>query len=107
MKKMEMIKQIYQKENITVDEDYINNVMKNKQRVQDFMRLYKEEEIEAMNEILGKPFNNKYFTKFELEAMSKINLFDRQIIKWAKLIWKNKDDELKLDEIIKYLNKIY
>lgn len=97
-KKREMIKQVYQKMKIQVDEDYMDNIMKNEKRVKDFMRLYKEE-IDSMNEILGKPSDNKYFTEFELEAMSKIDLFNREAIKFAKLIWQNKNTETKLNEI--------
>lgn len=104
MKKREMIKQIYQKANIIVDEDYIDNIMENKKRVKDFMRLYKDEEIESMNYILGKDYDNSYFTKFELEALSKINLFNRKTIECAKLVWQNKDNMAELEKIINSIN---
>lgn len=104
MEEREKIKKIYRKNNVKVSEDYIDNIMQDEKRVKDFMRMYKQEEIWSMNEILGKPHDNAYFTKFELEAMSKLNLFDRQIIKWAKLIWQNKDNENKLNKIISALS---
>lgn len=104
MEEREKIKKIYEKSNVKVSEDYIDNIMKDKARVKDFMRMYKQEEIWSMNEILGKSYDNNYFTEFELEAMSKLNLFDRRIIKLAKLIWQNKDNENKLNKIMLVLN---
>lgn len=103
MEKREMIKQIYQKEKIEVDEDYIDNIMKNEKRVEAFIELYEREKIESMNYIIGKSANNTHFTEFELEAMSKINLFNPKMIKLAKLIWQNKDNEIELNEILRYL----
>lgn len=104
MGKREKIKQIYQKLDMKVGEGYIDRIMKDKERVKDFMRLYKEEEIDSMNYILGKPANNLYFSEFELEAMSKINLFNRKVIEWCKLIWENKDNEEELNKIQEILN---
>lgn len=97
------IRKIYQKNKIEVDDDYIQNAMKNEKRVKDFMRLYKEEEIDSMNYILGKHYTNKYFTEFELKALSKIDLFDRKVIEICKIIWANKDNEEKLRSFQKQL----
>ena len=36
-----------------------------RKKVKDFMKLYKQEEIESMNYIFGKPESNNKFTKFE------------------------------------------
>lgn len=47
-------------------------------------RIYTTEEINAMNHIIGKEENNKTFTKFELETMNKIDLFDRNAIEIYK-----------------------
>lgn len=69
------------------------------------MRRYKEEELESMNFILGKEKENKIFSKFELEAMSNIDLFNRKVVNICKLIWDSKDDEEKLDEILKVLKE--
>lgn len=52
-----------------------------------------------MNYILGKSKDNKEFTQFELEAMSKIDLFNRKVVKICKLIWDNRDNEEKVKEI--------
>lgn len=43
MGKREKIKKIYAKNNVRVSEDYIDNIMKDKKRVKDFMRMYKQE----------------------------------------------------------------
>lgn len=53
------------------------------------IRNYKKEEMEAMNYILGKYKDNKTFTKFELEAMNKIDLFNRKVVEVCKVIWAN------------------
>lgn len=53
------------------------------------IRIYKPEEMEAMNYILGKDKGNKTFTKFELEAMNKINLFNKKVVEVCKVIWAN------------------
>lgn len=101
----EMIRRVYQKSGVQVDDDYIEHKMKDEQTVKSFMRLYKEEEINSMNYILGKPEGNSWFTKAELEKMSMINLFDREVVKWAKLIEDNKDNEENLAEILSALNE--
>lgn len=61
--------------------------MKDKKKVEQFMRLYKHEEIESMNYILGKPLENNIFTKFELELCSKIDLFNRKTVEICKSIY--------------------
>lgn len=71
--------------------------MLDKKKVKDFMKLYKQEEIESMNYIFGKPESNNKFTKFELKAISKIDLFDRK--------WENRNDDEKLEEILKMLKE--
>lgn len=69
------------------------------------MRLYKQEEIDSVNYIFGKPESNKKFTKFELKAISKIDLFDRKVINICKFIWENRNDDEKLKEILKMLKE--
>lgn len=78
--------------------------MKDKKRVEAFMKTYKEEEISSMNYILGKPLDNLIFTKFELEAMSKIDLFNKKVINICKIIWENKDNEETLNKFLNQLN---
>ena len=99
-----MIKKVYQKSGVQVDDDYIEYKMKDEEKVKDFIRLYKQEEIASMNYILRKPENNKVFTKFELEAMSIIDLFDRKVIEISRIIWDNKDDTKRLEQISNQLN---
>lgn len=103
MEKREKVKQIYQKFNVNVGEDYINEIMKNKERVEGLMRTYKNEEIDSMNEIFGKDYNNKVFTEKELEFASKMDLFDRYMINVAKEIWKVKDNTKVLKAYLKIL----
>ena len=67
------------------------------------MELYEREKIESMNYILGKPENNNKFTKFELRAISKIDLFDRKVVNICKFLWENRNDDGKLEEILKML----
>ena len=87
-----MIKQIYKKIKMKVEEDYIVRIMADKERVKDFMRLYENEKIDSMNYIFGKPYDNKYFTNFELEAVSKIDLFNRKVVEVCRKIY---DKEIK------------
>lgn len=58
----------------------------------EIVRIYKQEELETMNEIFDKDKNNKVFTQLELEFVSKMDLFDPYIIKVANMIWKQKDN---------------
>lgn len=64
-----------------------------------------KEKIKSMNYILGKPENNTYFTESELNELSKVNLFNKTVVKWCKLIWDNEDNEENLDEILNALNE--
>lgn len=100
MEKREKIKQIYRKLNVKIGEDYLEGIMNNPQRVDSLMRMYKDEEINSMNEIFDKDDNNKYFTKEELEFIKDIDLFDRPSIKVAKMIWKQKDNPQMLNNFL-------
>lgn len=103
MEKREKIKKIYQKYDVNINEDYMQEIMNNPQRVDNLMRMYKEEEINAMNEIFDKDENNKVFTREELEFVKDIDLFDRASIKVTKEMWKTKDDTQVLKSYIKIL----
>ncbi len=92
----EKIKKYYQKIGIGISEEVLETILKDKERTKGIIKLYKQEEIESMNYILGKPENNEVFTKFELEAMSKLDLFDNKVVKVCKIIWDNKDKPEKL-----------
>lgn len=76
-----------------------------KERVNDFMRLYKDEEIDSMNYILRKPVDNLYFSEVELEAMSKIDLFNRKVVEVCKEIWEAKDNPEQLEKYQRILNE--
>lgn len=83
----EMIRKVYQKNGVQVDDDYIEYKMKDEQTVKDFMRLYKQEEMDSMNYILGKDKDNKVFTKDELELINTINLFNKKVVEACKIIY--------------------
>ena len=68
--------------------------MKDKEKVKQFMRIYKQEEVNSMNYILGKPKDNQIFTKDELELMSKVKLFDRKVVEVCKHIYENEKKEV-------------
>lgn len=89
----EMIIKVYEKNGVSVEDDYIEHKMEDKETVEQFIRLYKQEELESMNYIFGKPESNSYFTKFELEAVSKINLFNRKVVEVCKKIWEKEMKE--------------
>ncbi len=78
--------------------------METKLKTESTIRKYKPEEMETMNYILGKEKSNCIFTKFELEAMSIIDLSDRKVVDICKIIWQNKDDNEKLKKFQKILN---
>ena len=90
MEEKEKIKQIYQKLEVGIREEDIDLILKDKEKTKQFMKLYKQEELDSMNYIFGKPDNNKVFTQFELEAVSKIDLFDRTQVEASKNIWKSR-----------------
>lgn len=90
----EKIRKVYQKNGIEVDDDYIEYKMKEKEKVEQFMKIYKQEEVNSMNYILGKPEDNLYFTEQEIELCSKIDLFDRETIKICKHIYEKESKEV-------------
>ena len=91
MEEKEKIKQIYQKLEVGIREEDIDLILKDKEKTKQFMKSYKQEELDSMNYIFGKPDNNKVFTQFELEAVSKIDLFDRTQVEASKNIWKSRN----------------
>lgn len=89
MKKEEKNKKIYQKIGININEDTTKEILQDKERTKSLMRLYKQEEMDSMNYILGKDKDNKVFTKEELELMNTINLFNRKLVEACKVIYQN------------------
>jgi hypothetical protein len=83
----------------------LSNELENLRLQEDILRIYKQEEIDTMNYILGKQKNNNYFTEFELKAMAQIDLSDRKVVDICKIIWDNKDDEEKLKSFKKQLDE--
>ena len=101
----EKIRKIYQKNGVGIREEDIEKILEDEEKTQQFMRLYKREELESMNYILGKPENNKIFTKEELELMNIIDLFNRKIVEICKIIWENKDNVQRLEYFIGIINE--
>ena len=91
MEEKEKIKQIYQKLEVGIREEDIDLILKDKEKTKQFMKLYKQEELDSMNYIFFYLYNNKVFTQFELEAVSKIDLFDRTQVEASKNIWKSRN----------------
>lgn len=102
---MEKIRKIYQKLGIDIDGKTLNTILEDKERTKSLLRLYKQEEISAMNYVLEKEENNKTFTKEELEFVNIINLFDRKLLNWSRLIWKNRNNTDNLLEIQNAVNE--
>ena len=67
------------------------------------IKFFEPIEIKAMNYIYGKDENNKYFTEYELESVSKVNLFDKKVVKLCKIIWDNRNNTERLEKFIKQL----
>ena len=88
-----------------MNDETVEAIMQDKKRTEGLMRLYKDEEIDSMNYIFGKPKGNLYFTKFEVEATSKIDLFNKKVVKACKIIWDNKDNEKELRKLLRILEK--
>ena len=86
-------RKIYQKNGVSVDDDYIEYKMKDKEKVKQFIRIYKREKLESMNYILGKTEDNEYFTQFELALLDKIDLFNRKVIEICKNIYEKEFKE--------------
>lgn len=89
----EKIRKVYQKNNIIVNDETVEAIMQDKKKTEGLMRLYKDKEIDSMNYIFGKDKENKYFTEFELNLASKIDLFDRKVIDICKSIWNSETKE--------------
>lgn len=83
-----MIRKVYQEGGIQADDDYIEYEMKDKKKVEQFIKIYQQKEIDSMNYILGKPENNLIFTEDEIEICSKIDLFNRKTEEMCKNIYK-------------------
>lgn len=101
----EKIRKVYQKYGMEVSDGMVEYIENTPERLNGIIRLYKQEETESMNYILGKPKDNKIFTEFELETMNKIDLFDRKVVNICKIIWDNKDNTEKLEKFMKILDE--
>ena len=101
----EKIRKVYQKYGMTVEDEMMEYIINTPERKESTIRLYKQEEIESMNYILGKPHDNLVFTKFELEACSKINLFNKKTVEICKIIYENENKEENYQELYNALNE--
>lgn len=94
MKIKEKIRKVYQKYGMTVGDKMMEYIINTPERKESIIRLHKQEKIESMNYILGKPENNQVFTKEELELCSKIDLFDRKTVEICKSIYEKENKEV-------------
>lgn len=92
----EMAGKVYQKHGITVGDRMMEYIVNNPERRESIKCLYKQEEIESMNYILGKSLDNTIFTKNEIKLCSKIDLFDRKTVGACKHIYEKERKEVKV-----------
>ena len=103
MELKDRIKNYYKSEKIKVDDEFVRGVIADKNRANKLIKFLELIEIKAMNYIYGKDENNKYFTEYEIESASKVNLFDKKVVNICKIIWDNRNDTERLEKFIKQL----
>lgn len=103
MELKDRIQNYYKSEKIKVDEEFVSGVIADKDRANKLIKFFEPIEIKATNYIYGKDENNKYFTEYELESVSKVNLFDKKVVKLCKTIWDNRNNTERLEKFIKQL----
>ena len=86
-----------------MDDEFVRGVIADKNRANKLIKFLELIEIKAMNYIYGKDENNKYFTEYEIESASKVNLFDKKVVNICKIIWDNRNDTERLEKFIKQL----
>ena len=84
----EKIKKYYQKSGIILDDNTLKNIMKDKQRVYNLLKLYENEKIKSMNYILWKNEENKQFSKDEIKLASTIDLFNIKVLNICREIYR-------------------
>ncbi len=103
MELKDRIQNYYKSEKIKVDDEFVSGVIADKDRANKLIKFFEPIEIKAMNHIYGKDENNKYFTEYELESASKVNLFDKKVVNLCKIIWDNRNNTKKLESEQKLL----
>ena len=103
MELKDRIKNYYKSEKVKVDDEFVSGVIADKDRANKLIKFFEPIEVKAMNYIYGKDENNKYFTEYELESVSKVNLFDKNVVNLCKIIWDNRNDTERLEKFIKQL----
>ena len=103
MELKDRIQNYYKSEKIKVDDEFVSGVIADKDRANKLIKFIETIERKAMNYIYGKDENNKYFTEYELESESKVNLFDKKVVKLCKIIWDNRNNTERLEKFIKQL----
>ena len=87
MELKDRIQNYYKSEKIKVDDEFVSGVIADKDRANKLIKFIETIERKAMNYIYGKDENNKYFTEYEIESASKVNLFDKKVVNLCKIIW--------------------
>ena len=106
MELKDRIQNYYKSEKIKVDDEFVSGVIADKDRANKLIKFFEPIEIKAMNYIYGKDENNKYFTEYELESASKVNLFDKKVVKLCKIIWDNRNNTERLEKFIEKVEKL-
>lgn len=104
MEDIEIIKDCYRSNKVKVDQDYLNDILKDKKRIEQFKELHKRIKIWNMNYILGKPLENTEFKDIELKELSRLNLFNNKLLIFYKYIYENRNNSEKLEELQSKLN---
>lgn len=67
-------------------------------KTNNIIRIYKPEEMEAINCITGKKMGDRLSYE-ELEFVNKFDLFDEPIVKIARIIWKYRNNKKALEQL--------
>lgn len=100
----ERIKNYYKSEKIKVDDEFVNEVIADKDRSNKLIKFFEPIELKAMNYILGKDKDNKVFSEYESNALLDVDLFNKKVVNLCKIIWDNKDDNEKIEKFLTILN---
>lgn len=100
----EKIKNYYTGMGVKVDNDYIEGILKDSKRTNKIIRLYKQEEVNKMNIMFDKEIGNSIFTREELTFANQFDLYDKHVVKIAKIIWKYRNNKKALEQMLNILN---
>ena len=100
----EKIRNYYTGMGVKVDNDYIEGILKDSKRTNKIIRLYKQEEVNKMNIMFDKEIGNSIFTREELTFANQFDLYDKHVVKIAKIIWEYRNNKKALEQMLNILN---